>query len=138
MAGRKHNTMENNIRKLLILKKINKTADGKRTFVSYTTKMNIADKGEKELKTRWIEVRFTKDCIFAEGVDLDKVRGKFHLYTTAENLRAPYFYEVKEEDGKKKYPRVFIDAVDRIETINRVAPQSAFVTDEQDIEEDAD
>lgn len=130
--------MENNIRKLLILKKVNKTADGKRNFVTYTTKMKIADKGEKELKTHWIEVRFTKNCIFAEGVDLDKVRGKFHLYTTAENLRAPFVYEVKEEDGKKKYPRVYIDAVDRIETINRVSPQSAFVTDEEDVEEDVD
>ena len=125
-----------NVRKLIVLKKANKTQDGKRTFVTYSTKMKIADKGEKELKARWIEVRFTKNCTYAEGVDLDKLHGKFILYTTAENLRAPYFFEVKEENGKKRYPRIFIDAVDRVETLNRDIPQSAFVTDEEDTEED--
>lgn len=93
--------------KLLLMSKINQTADG-RKFRKFFTTMNIIVKGEEEkgLQQKTLNVKFDKEISTK-----DFVRG---IVQVDENkIEIPYKWEVKEDPktGKKRFPTIWIKEI---------------------------
>ena len=89
--------------KIKVITKEHTTKDGKRKFKTYFTPCKIIVKGEEE-KGKQAKMLSVK---FKEGLTPKyKVEYLFGLGYV------PYTYEIKEEDGKKKYPFIYILKID--------------------------
>lgn len=93
--------------KLLLMSKMNQTADG-RKFRKFFTSMNIVVKGEEEkgLQQKTLNVKFdekvnTKD--FVRGI----------VQVDENKIEIPYKWEVKEDTktGKKRFPTIWIKEI---------------------------
>ncbi len=82
-----------------------KEKDGQK-YPNVYTFINIKVKGEENrgYQKKAINVKFNK------LIDLSRLRTGF-LTVYKCNLTKPYIYEVKIEDGKKKYPYIFVDSI---------------------------
>ena len=121
--------------KLLITSKKNTTNDGKRSFTTYTTKMNLPivtfdENGERHIsepKVVYVDVKFSKDCqTKASAIK----RG--YITAIATDINAPYRYEVKtDNEGKKIYPMVWVKNFIKYDESLKTPDQSSFVCDEE-------
>ena len=125
--------------KLVVYVRVRKNKKGK-TFPSYSTKMNIIVKGEEEkgAQEKYVDLKFGKDV---DRKIIDSLKGKNYITCNAEDVSAPFVYEVSEETNEdgvlvKKYPVVWVNGVLEAKVAPKKHPtQSAFVTDEEETEE---
>lgn len=117
--------------KLPIRSKMLKTADGKRSFKTFTTRMNLEVEGEEEKgkQVKTITVKFVKD------IDTKNIK-RGYLIAKASDINAPFKYKITvDENGDKQYPVVWVRGY--IKYVEQIAEhkQSDFVIDEEDTEE---
>lgn len=99
------------------------TQNGKeKTFRSYWTKMFF----DGEVKTLTLK--------FRQNVNTKDIKRGI-LTCNAEDVNAPFKYEVKEENGVKIYPVVWIRGLISYEEKLSNHAQSEFLTDEEETEE---
>ena len=116
--------------KIMITKRNQKSADGKKKFVIFRTKMNLIVKGEEEKgkQPKWVTVKFPSD------VDTKELtRGL--LTVKVADISFPRIFEVVEkEDGSKEYPVVWVREYKEFhESVREI--ENPFITDESDTEE---
>lgn len=90
--------------KLFIYSKKKKTKEG-REFTSYWAYMMLTVKGEesKGKQRKSVNVSFTKDTN-PKNITRGVLEGEFDC---------PRIYEVKEKDGKAKYPTIYVTKIDK-------------------------
>lgn len=121
--------------KIAITKKNRKSKDGKKKWTEFRTPLMLLVKGEEEKgkQEKWLTV------VFAEEINTkDLSRGL--LTVKVSDVSFPKVYEItKTEDGKDKYPRVYINAYSEFRPVE-LEVENPFVTDkfetnEQETEE---
>lgn len=121
---------QNDLIKIMITKRNQKSKDGKKKYSIFRTKMNLIVKGEEEKgkQARWITVKFPSD------VDVKELsRGL--LTVKVADISFPSVYEVtQDENGKDVYPVVWVRAFKEFRSIEREV-ENPFITDEFDTEE---
>lgn len=126
--------MENLI-KIFVVSAKGKSKD--KTFFNYRTPMNLIVKGEEDKgpQTKYVDLKFRQTADI-KGVKIGKDYIRGYLLCKPENVDAPHIYEIKEEskDGvlTKKYPAVWVSAVEEYEPRQKVATQSAFLPETSD------
>lgn len=109
---------------VVVLPKQLKTKDGKKKFTTYKTFMHLALKGEKKVEFHQLDLKFREEL--SDRIKNIKTRG--YLVCNANDVKAPFVYDVVEKDGKKVYPVVWIrDFKEYVET-PILHDQSSFVT----------
>ena len=121
--------MENNLTKILIMKRTITTKEG-RKFNHFFTLMTLAEGKGKELQERFVDVKFAQTC------DVSKFGRKNYIYVTEDDYIAPWYYQVKDKkdangNPKKEYPHVWIKGFDHFEVCVPTQNRNAFVTDEK-------
>lgn len=121
---------QNDLIKIMITKRNQKSKDGKKRYSIFRTKMNLIVKGEEEKgkQEKWITVKFPSD------VDTKELsRGL--LTVKVADISFPSVFEVtQDENGKDVYPVVWIRAFKEFRSIEREV-ENPFITDEFDTEE---
>lgn len=121
---------QNDLIKIMITKRNQKSKDGKKRYSIFRTKMNLIVKGEEEKgkQQKWITVKFPSD------VDTKELsRGL--LTVKVADVSFPNVFEVtQDENGKDVYPVVWIRAFKEFRSIEREV-ENPFITDEFDTEE---
>lgn len=121
-------------KELKILLRSRKVTKGKIQFTTFSTKMNLLERGKEEegKKEKWVTLKFTKN------VDTSMLK-RGYIYVLPENLNAPFIYEIKENaDGTKEYPTIWVKRIEKYEEESATHTQSDFVVnDTEETEEDA-
>lgn len=121
---------QNDLIKIEITKLNKKSKDGKKKWVEFRTPMSLTVKGEEEKgkQKKWVTVKFD------ESINTKELsRGV--LTVKVADISFPKVYEITEdEDGKKKYPVVWINAFKEFREVEREI-ENPFLTDEHDTEE---
>ena len=86
--------MENNLIKILIMKRTITTKEG-RKFNHFFTLMTLAEGKGKELQERFVDVKFAQTC------DVSKFGRKNYIYVTEDDYIAPWYYQIKDKKDKK-------------------------------------
>lgn len=121
---------QNDLIKIEITKLNKKSKDGKKKWVEFRTPMMLVVKGEDEKgkQKKWVTVKFD------ESINTKELsRGV--LTVRVADISFPKTYTITEdEDGKKKYPVVWINAFKEFREVEREI-DNPFLTDEPDTEE---
>lgn len=133
--------MENNLIKILVMKRTITTKAG-RKFPHFFTLMNLATAKGEALQERFVDVKFADTC------DTSKFGRKNYIYVTEDDYLAPWYYQIKDkkdkkgniikdENGnpKKEYPHVWIKGFDHFEVCAPSQNRNAFITDEKPTKE---
>ena len=121
-----------NLVALLLIVKKQQTKDGKRTFTSYKTKMDLAvfdaDGNEQGIQTKYVNVKFPRD------VDVSQLKRGI-LECKPEDISAPNIWKpIVKEDGAIEYPVVWIRGYEKF-TPKPKQHKFAFNTSDGDDEE---
>lgn len=121
---------QNDLIKVSISKLNKKSKDGKKKWIEFRTPMMLVVKGEEEKgkQKKWVTVRFD------ESINTKELsRGILTLKVA--DISFPKVYEVtKDEDGKMKYPVVWINAFKEFREVE-LEVENPFITDEKDTAE---
>lgn len=133
--------MENNLIKILIMKRTITTKEG-RKFNHFFTIMSLAEGKGKEIQERFVDVKFAQTC------DVSKFGRKNYIYVTEDDYIAPWYYQIKDKkdkngnvirdangNHKKEYPHVWIKGFDHFEVCAPTQNRNAFVTEEKPTKE---
>lgn len=115
---------QNDLIKIAITRKNRKSTDGKRKWVEFRTPMNLLVAGEEEKgkQKKWVTVVFDEKCNTN-----DISRGL--LTVKVSDVSFPKKYEiVTTEDGKKKYPKVYINGIESFQPVE-IEVENPFVID---------
>jgi len=116
--------------KIMITKRNRQSKDKKQKWVEFRSPLMLIVKGEEEKgkQKRWLTVKFGENC---ETKNLS--RG--YLTVKVADVSFPKIYEItKDEDGKDKYPVVWINAYKEFREVE-LEVENPFVTDEKETEE---
>ena len=118
--------------KIKVLAKSRKNEKGQE-FFSFFTPVTIMVKGEEDkgVQNKTLDVKFTKEADKQLPVNF---KGGI-IEVDGENVGFPYIYEVKEEDGKKEYPCVWIRKINSVSPLKPRENTCTFLVDEQDTPE---
>ena len=134
--------MKNKTIKIFTLSKIVKVQNGKRQFRSFWTYMNFKnDNGENERKS--VNLKFTEQALKdyekedIEQTNFVKFEDFKRGYIITNDVHAPFKYEiVEDENGKKKYPCVYVRHIEGLINVEREHSQDDFCDDTNAIEEE--
>lgn len=128
---------ERSIIRLLCVRRVRKTKDGSRSFVTYRTTICIPVKGEEEKgpQIKSVDLRFGKDI---PASTLEKLRARNYIYAYDTDISCPSIYEVTDKldertgQMRKVYPHVYVSAIKGYErTLGKKPEQNQFVTEEE-------
>lgn len=120
---------QNDLIKIQITKLNKKSKDGKKKWVEFRTPMNLVVTGEEEKgkQKKWVTVKFD------ESINTKEL-SRGILTVKVSDVSFPKKFEITEEDGKTKYPVVWINAFKEFREVEREV-ENPFITDEDETAE---
>lgn len=121
---------QNDLIKIMITKRNQKTKDGKKKFTIFKTHIALIKKGEEEKgkQPMWITLKFVSDLNVSE-------LGRGLLTVKVADISFPRVYEVIEDDkGEKQYPVVWVRNFKAFEPLEKDV-ENPFITDEPETDE---